>query len=166
MKQFSLAPPVILFIAFLLAGCNAEADQVMSLKDKPSSGIVTIDRNDIAIGVVEMSEGKMNTSYKFRNVGGEPVVLLEGASSCMCTEGVVKSSDGTMSPRIKMPGHGPVARIFQVLDPGEEAELIVTFDPNAHGPQGVGPFMREITITTNSTETPKVTFRLRGNVVP
>ena len=84
----------------------------------------------------------------------------------MCTEAVIKGSGNITSPRIKMPGHGPIAQINQVLEPNEKAQLIATFDPLAHGPNGTGPIMRVIIIKTNSVKTPEVKFIFQGNVIP
>jgi len=160
--------PIIVFSSLLfLAGCSTSADinRVQELKGKTSNGVVSIDNNFVDAGTIKMSEGKVDIPFTFRNTGSEPVVLLDGATSCMCTEAVVKGSDGTLSPRIKMPGHGPIASVFQILDPGEEAELIATFDPNAHGPQAVGPIVRDVVIKTNSSKTPEIRFEFKGNVV-
>ena len=151
----------------LLAGCgNSETGRVKELMDKQSSGVIRAEQSSVDLGTIRMSEGKVDIPYTFRNDGDEPVVLLEGTTSCMCTEAVVKSNDGAVSPRIKMPGHGPTARIYQVMDPGEEAEPLATYDPNAHGPKGTGPIMRDVILRTTSTMTPKVIFRFSGNVVP
>ena len=112
-----------------------------------------------------MSKGYTDISFTFRNDGTEPIALLDGETSCMCTTAVVKGEIGT-SQRILMRGHGPAARVNQVLDPGEEAELIATYDPNAHGPQGTGPISRDIMLRTNSVRTPTVRFKFFGTVVP
>jgi len=150
----------------ILAGCSkSEASQAASMRNTGSNGYVTILQNNVEVGTIEMRKGKMDVPFTFRNDGNEPVALLEGMTSCMCTTAAVKGNAGT-SQRITMRGHGPTARVNQVLEPGEEAELIATFDPNAHGPQGTGPIMRDVTLTTNATRTPKVTFRFSGTVVP
>lgn len=150
----------------ILAGCSkSEASQAASMRDTSSNGYVTILQNNVEIGTIEMRKGMIDVPFTFRNDGDEAVALLEGETSCMCTTAVVKSEAGT-SQRITMRGHGVIARVNQVLDPGEEARLIATFDPNAHGPQGTGPIMRDVTLATNSTRTPKVTFRFSGTVVP
>ena len=150
----------------ILAGCSkSETSQAASMRNTRSNGHIAVDGNNIDIGTIEMSKGMTDVKFTFRNDGEEPVALLEGETSCMCTTAVVKGNTGT-SQRIAMRGHGPTARVYQVLDPGEEAELIATFDPNAHGPKGTGPIMRDVTLTTNAMRTPKVTFRFSGTVVP
>ncbi|MHB1006018.1 MAG: hypothetical protein ACYC3S_10295 [Chloroflexota bacterium] len=49
------------------------------------------------------------------------------------------------------------------LEPDQPATLEVTIDPAAHGPQGVGPFLRGITITTNDGK--EYDFEMKGTIV-
>lgn len=150
----------------LLAGCNNnEASQATSMRDTQSNGYITVVENNINVGTIEMSKGNIDIPYTFRNDGDEPVALFEGETSCMCTTAHVKGNGGT-SPRIIMRGHGATASVNQVLEPGEEATLIATYDPNAHGPSGTGPVSRDVYIKTNSSRTPTVQFRFLGNVIP
>lgn len=156
----------LLFSAFLiLTGCNSESQRASELKNEKSSGFITVQKNNIDLGTILMSDGNVDIPFSFKNGGEEPVVLLQGETSCMCTTARVESDAG-ISGRIVMRGHGPTERINHVLDPDEEATLVATFDPNAHGPKGTGPVMRDVTLTTNSMRTPTVRFRFRGNVVP
>jgi len=73
----------------------------------------------------------------------------------------LKTSSQT-SPKFKM--HEKSSYVFEV-NPGETAELIVEFDPAFHGPSGVGPITRTITMNTNDTKNSTLTFNLTGNVV-
>lgn len=152
---------LVLPLLFLLAGCGdtEEANQTKS----QSLGFIDIEINNLDLGEIKMSEGKVDTIFTFYNGGKEPVVLLSGETSCMCTEAVVQSADGNLSPRLTM--HSTSASINQVLEPGEKAELIATFDPNAHGPTATGPISRDIFLETNSTRTPTVRFSFRGEVI-
>ena len=152
-------------ILIILTGCNVETQRAKDLRSGQSNGFITIDDNIINLDTIRMSDGNVDIPFTFKNAGDEPLVLLNGETSCMCTTARVESDAGT-SALIVMRGHGPTARIYHVIDPEEEAKLIATFDPNAHGPKGTGPIMRDITITTNSKRTPEVKFRFRGNVIP
>ena len=167
MKSFKKLLFVLPFL-FLLTGCsnNPEAEQAKSLKDVASTGFVTIDSNNIDLKEIPIRGGKVDVYYTFRNAGDEPVVLMEGTTTCMCTEAVIKGNNDITSPRIVMPGHGAIAQINQVLEPNEEAQLIATYDPLAHGPNGTGSIMREIIIKTNSVKTPEIKFIFQGNVIP
>ncbi len=170
MKSLPIIGTTVLLSSALLflAGCssNPEATEAAKMRNNKSSGYIVIDQNNIDMKTIRMSEGRIDIPFSFRNRGNESLAILEGQTSCMCTVAIVKSSDNITSPRITMAGHGQIARINQVLEPGEEAQLIATFDPNAHGPNGTGPIMRDVTLNTNSIRTPTVTFRFNGTIVP
>jgi len=106
-------------LALALAGCNgsSEAVEASKMSTQRSDGYVVIDRNNREIGTVRMSDGKIDVPFSFQNGGDEALALLEGSTSCMCTEAVVRSADGIVSPRLVMKGHSPVtARVNQVLE--------------------------------------------------
>ncbi|MBI5755194.1 DUF1573 domain-containing protein [Candidatus Peregrinibacteria bacterium] len=175
-KKFFLPFLVVVPFIFLFSGCadNSEANLATELKDKPSTGVITIDTNNIDLGDIPIQGGKVDVEFPFKNTGSDSIALLEGVTSCMCTTAVVKGADGTTSPTLIMPMSGPghgdhggagPTKIYQVLNPGESATVIATFDPLAHGPDAVGPITREVVIYTNSTETPEVKFKFSGNVI-
>jgi hypothetical protein len=59
--------------------------------------------------------------------------------------------------------NAPVPAVWFRVAPDQPAVVEVTIDPAAHGPQGVGPFQRGITLTTADG---KVTeFVLKGTIV-
>jgi len=60
--------------------------------------------------------------------------------------------------------HEKSSSVFEVK-PGETAELLVEFDPAFHGPSGVGPITRTITMNTNDVKNPVLSFNLTANVV-
>ncbi|HXH11015.1 MAG TPA: hypothetical protein VNP04_14775 [Alphaproteobacteria bacterium] len=53
----------------------------------------------------------------------------------------------------------------ETLNPGEEATLEVWFDPDYHGPEGVGVQQKAIRITAGSIWEPLVEMRLTATVV-
>ncbi|PIR53037.1 hypothetical protein COU76_03215 [Candidatus Peregrinibacteria bacterium CG10_big_fil_rev_8_21_14_0_10_49_10] len=163
----AVAFPLFLAASFtILSGCNDnEASQAASMRNIKSNGYITVTQNNINVGTIEMSKGTIDIPFLFRNDGNEPLALLEGETSCMCTTASIKSKAGR-SQRMTMRGHGVIARMYHVLDPGEEATLIATFDPNAHGPSGTGQISRDVIVQTNSSRTPSMQFRFMGNVVP
>jgi len=96
---FILLGSAVLF----LAGCQSSAPS-------NSAGSIAIAQNDIELGIIEMSKGTVDIPFTFRNDGTEPVILLEGETSCMCTTAYVKKGTET-SPRLAMRGHEAVANI-------------------------------------------------------
>lgn len=160
---------LIIPIALVLTGCisksNPDASRAAELKNTESSGQIEVINNDIDLGDIVITGGKVDANFTFKNTGEEPVVVKAGSTSCMCTTAVIRKSDGTESARMKMAGHGPAPVFAMLINPGEEVELIATFDPMAHGPDAIGPITRALVIYTTSTETPQVEFNFQGNVV-
>ncbi|HBF66900.1 MAG TPA: hypothetical protein DDW36_00550 [Candidatus Magasanikbacteria bacterium] len=134
--------------------------------NKVESSLVNSASDTNELGDIPIGGGFVDTEFRFKNAGSEPVAIVYGETSCMCTKAVVKRSNGEMSPRIVMPGHGGVnERMNMTIEPGEEAMLVATFDPLAHGPSALGPIRREIVLQTNSKNTPELRFLFNGNVI-
>jgi hypothetical protein len=53
----------------------------------------------------------------------------------------------------------------ETLNPGEEATLLVSFDPNYHGPEGLGVQQKAIRITAGNIREPLAEMRLRATIV-
>ena len=79
----------------------------------------------------------------------------------MCTTAQLRTS-GETSKKFGM--HEKTANVFEV-QPGETAEVVVEFDPLFHGPSGVGPINRTVTMNTNDSSQPQLSFQLAANVV-
>lgn len=174
MKKILFVISLSLVILVLAACGNPESKEARKLKDNPSEGFISISDNNPDLGTISMRKGDVVIDFTLINEGSEPVVLIEGETSCMCTEAVVKgrarNSEGreetVSSPTIFMAGKNGIRStlIYQILEPGEAATLTVTFDPAAHGTTGVGPFMRGVLVQTNSRKTPELEFSFQGNV--
>jgi hypothetical protein len=63
----------------------------------------------------------------------------------MCTEAVLVQG-GERSGPFGMPGHGSTPAIDRVVQPGSEVTVEAIFDPNAHGPAGIGRANRVISV--------------------
>lgn len=122
----------------------------------PSSEL-TFDKVFHDFGAISMANGKIAQTFLLTNTGSQPVRLTDIRTSCMCTEAVIDNEHFSM--------HGPFASNIEI-EPGKPKEVKVVFDPNAHGPGGVGQITREIYLKTNSTATPELSLRVIGNVTP
>ena len=156
---------LLLPLLFLLSACSGNPESIDNMTNIDSNGYISIEKNNIDLNDIPILGGKVNIDYTFTNKGTEPVALFQGTTSCMCTEAVVESSQGVKSPRITMAGHGAIAKINQVLKPGETSTLIAVYDPMAHGPGGIGVIKRDVFIKTNSIKTPEIRFSFQGTVV-
>lgn len=112
-------------------------------------------------GEIDINAGIVSKSFAIENTGSTPLKLYEVETSCMCTTAQLKTG-GQSSRKFGM--HDNSSTIFEV-PAGETAELIVEFDPLYHGPSGVGPISRTVTVSTNDSQNPTLTFQLSAMVV-
>jgi len=52
------------------------------------------------------------------------------------------------------------------IGPGESGSLQVTFDSGAHGPEELGPVLKQVFIASNDPDSPEVEFRLIADILP
>lgn len=114
-------------------------------------------------GSISMKNGVVNNTFQIRNDSAEPITIEKIYTSCMCTAAYFVKPDGSKIGPFGMPGHGGNTSMpghgsgeaGEVLNPGETREIYVEFDPNAHGPAGVGRIARDI-VVENSAGAPLV----------
>lgn len=122
---------------------------------------LAVDSNKYDWGTIDYDGGMATKTFTIKNTSNSVLKLYDVQTSCMCTTAQLKTPQIT-SQKFKM--HEASADIIAV-NPGETAELIVEFDPAFHGPSGVGPVTRIITMSTNDTKNSTLTFNLMGNVI-
>lgn len=101
-------------------------------------------------GTISMANGKVDKMFKVTNPTDKDINIESVVTSCMCTVAYIESANGEKGP-FGMPGHGgPVAKANEIIKAGESREIRVVYDPNAHGPAGIGPVDRFIYLTESS----------------
>lgn len=113
-------------------------------------------------GRVSMSEPPIQHTYEIKNTGQGDLEIKGIQTSCMCTTAVLKTEKKT-SPKFGMHDNSPFWT--QTIAPGETARLEVTFDQAFHGPEGVGPAVREIYFSTNDPAHKQTVVRLLADIV-
>lgn len=111
-------------------------------------------------GTIGINDGKVGKEFEISNSGTGPLKLSNIETSCMCTTAQLILGD-TQSPAFGM--HAKSGYIMEV-PPGGTAKLKVVFDPLFHGPSGVGPISRQVTVTTNDPSSPVLSFMLSAVV--
>lgn len=126
---------------------------------------IIFEHNNFDAGDISMAQGMVTHIYKFKNDGKSPLKLSKIETTCMCTQASIRYK-GSESPKFGMPGHGSVSSLWDGADiaPGDEAELVVVFDPNAHGPDATGSIKRGIILTANDPENKQAEVFFSGNV--
>jgi hypothetical protein len=95
------------------------------------------------IGVV--TNGEIPTiEIPVRNLGTGDLIIEAVTTSCGCTS-------ASITP--------------EVIPAGGTGTLAIRYDSGAHGPDEVGPVMRQIFIASNDPDKPEVEFRLIAEVI-
>lgn len=154
---------IVVFTVLLLGGSTYLLSQTtISPQIETSSNVKveTLERN-YDWGEIKYDGEKATKTFKIKNIGTEELKLNNIKTSCTCTTAQI-SIDGNSSPLFSM--HNKSSWMGEV-QPGEEADLIVIFDQRFHGPSGVGPIERLISVETNDSQNPMLEFNLKGVVV-
>lgn len=126
-------------------------------------GVLEMNERFYDFGTISMAKGKVTRTFRLRNAGATPVTVKRMSTSCMCTSATLVVGDRRRGP-YGMPGHGYIPRIDQEIAGESEATVDVTFDPAAHGPAGVGPIQRVVTIET--VDGPEIKLEIKAVVTP
>ncbi|MBI2454455.1 MAG: DUF1573 domain-containing protein [Parcubacteria group bacterium] len=140
----------------------------------PTAAIVstlTTPENQYDFGTISMANGKVSKIFTITNSSAEPMQIEKIYTSCMCTEAslILGSPSANSGQTLRfgpfgMPGHGLVPKVNQALDAGESAEIEVVFDPNAHGPAGVGAIERIVFVEEKGRQ--PLELKIKAMVTP
>ncbi len=122
-----------------------------------SDGYLAAVRKKYDFGTISMARGKVSYRYPIRNVGTDPLEIRKLYTSCMCTTAALVKN-GKVSDAYGMPGHTPIPSINIPIAPQEQAYVEVVFDPAAHGPAGVGPIERVVTVENSAGQPLELAF--------
>ena len=157
----------LLILALVVAGAagllwwgNASTSGNVEVSDNLASAVVAgEDKYDF--GTISMADGNAEKIFSITNPTNEDIVVKRIVTSCMCTTAYLNTAQGEKGP-FGMPGHGGAgAAISEIIKPGENREIKVVYDPNAHGPAGVGRIERYVDVTESSG----ATLRLQINAM-
>ncbi|HEY4490133.1 MAG TPA: DUF1573 domain-containing protein [Candidatus Paceibacterota bacterium] len=128
-----------------------------------SVNVLTSDKTLHDFGTISMKDGNVKTIFKIKNPTEEILTLNKLYTSCMCTSATLIVGNKTQGP-FGMPGHSAITTFNQTLKPNEEAQVEVVFDPNAHGPAGVGVIERTVILEGKVGKLMAVNIKV--NVIP
>lgn len=124
------------------------SDHRINISEKNNSAkgsISAVNEPFYNFGNISMRNGNVSYFYKIKNSSDSPALISRMYTSCMCTSAALIYKDKKIGP-FGMPGHGFVPKTNEIIAPNDEAEVEVVFDPNAHGPAGVGKISRVVYI--------------------
>jgi len=129
----------------------------------PATGGLQARETAFDFGSISMAAGKVTHRFWFRNESGSEVLIRKIYTSCMCTTATFVKGMKVINS-YGMPGHGPLPAVNESLKPGEAAYIDAVFDPAAHGPAGLGPTQRVVTIESDGSRPLELNFA--ANVRP
>jgi archaellum component FlaG (FlaF/FlaG flagellin family) len=142
---------------YILSATTANTAQVNPVQNAK----VEVDAKTYDWGNIPYSGPDATKTFIIKNTGTDALKLTNIKTSCACTSAQV-TIDGVVSPSFGM--HTTSSWVGEVA-PGKEANLTVIFDQDFHGPTGVGPVERLVSMETNDINNPRLEFSLKGVVV-
>ena len=115
-------------------------------------------------GTIRMENGNVTKEFTVTNPTDKDITVSTVLTSCMCTTAFIVGADYKLKGPFSMPGMGYVPPANETIKPGESRIIRVVYDPNAHGPAGVGQIDRFVTLTDASGGT--LQFEIKALVTP
>lgn len=116
-----------------------------TVENKVTSQLTTVEQQ-YDLGTISMKDGLVDHTFTISNNTDRDVSVVAVATSCMCTEAYLQTGEDEKGP-FGMEGMGYAPPVNEVLKAGERREMRVVYDPNAHGPAGVGDIDRAVYVT-------------------
>jgi len=162
----------IIFVILGIAGLfwwGRVAQRPASANPSPNSNLsvnaLTALETSYDFGKISMAQGLVEKTFEISNSTNQDITVERITTSCMCTSSYISTSEGKEKGPFGMVGHGStVPKANEVIKAGESRQLRVVFDPNAHGPAGVGIINRVVTLEDNTGQ--KLEFEIRAVVTP
>lgn len=145
---------VILLIVFglFIWSYSGKGGTVASVQGAPGSAstsksVLTAPEMFYDFGTISMKNGNVSKEFIVTNPTNSDIIVRTILTSCMCTSAFIVKPNGSMKGPFKMPGMGYVPPADETIKAGESQTIRVVYDPNAHGPAGVGRIDRFVTLT-------------------
>ncbi len=158
---------IIAFTLFLIVGLALwQGSKDGNEQDRSLAQVagVQISPETYDLGNVDINGGLVTKEYEIKNETDQTMKIKKIVTTCMCTE--AKVSVGDKESRffgMEHPGDRNPPLNYEI-PPGGVAKVTTTFDPAAHGPQGIGPFDR-VVILTFSEPAGIINLTFNGTVV-
>lgn len=115
-------------------------------------------------GEISMKNGNVEHTFEVTNPSDKTVTITSVSTSCMCTTAFLLDGEERLGP-FGMPGHGgPSTSVRKNVPPGGTLRISVVYDPNAHGPAGVGTIDRFVYLKDESGRI--LPLEIQANVTP
>ena len=146
---------LLVFVGLFIWGFSGKSGTTASVQGAPgaasnSKSLLTAPKVFYDFGTISMKNGDVNKEFTVTNPTDKDILVSTVLTSCMCTSAFIVEPDGSVKGPFKMPGMGYVPPANELIKAGESRIIRVVYDPNAHGPAGVGRINRFVTLTDAS----------------
>ncbi len=149
---------VVLAVVFVFAGLFAwgyagkggTAASVQNAAQSNEKRLLTASEPFYDFGTISMKNGDVSYDFKVTNLTDKDITVSTLVTSCMCTTALIVEADGSTKGPFSMLGMGYVPPADETIKEGESRTIRVVYDPNAHGPAGVGRIDRFAILTDSS----------------
>lgn len=114
-------------------------------------------------GTISMSKGNVEKIFKVTNPTDKDIFVKTVTTSCMCTSAYIEKGGSEKGP-FKMPSMGYVPPADETIKAGGSMDIKVVYDPNAHGPAGVGVIDRFVYL--DDANGGRTQLEIKANVTP
>lgn len=166
-KTLLLSALFVLVIIGLLAWGNAAKGRtasVQGISSRAQNSVLAAPLVFYDFGTISMKDGNVTKEFTVTNPTAEAVTVETVFTSCMCTTAFLVGPDGVVKGPFRMPGMGYVPPANETIQPGESRIVRVVYNPNAHGPAGVGRIDRFIELTDSAGGS--LQLEIKANVTP
>ncbi|OHA44005.1 MAG: hypothetical protein A3G04_02680 [Candidatus Taylorbacteria bacterium RIFCSPLOWO2_12_FULL_44_9] len=162
-KALIIGVLVVLGILGLMWMGSRNQVEVTSSDDQLIKSFLTAKEVLYDFGTISMKNGNVSHLFRVTNSTDNDITIKTVTTSCMCTKAFIVGANGEKGP-FGMPGMGFVPPANEILKAGGSFDVKAVYDPNAHGPAGVGPIDRFIFLKESSGET--LELEIKAVVVP
>lgn len=147
-KTVIFGAAIVLALAGLMVwGRSSQTSEVPH--DSGPIGSLKVSEQSYDFGTIAMKDGLVNHVFRITNTSGKDIHIKKISTSCMCTNAYLESAKGKKGP-FGMEGMGYLPPADETIPAGESRDITVVYDPNAHGPAGVGTIDRLVYLTDAS----------------
>lgn len=155
-KILFISLPILLLAGIIIFFAKSYTPE----ENHPGAPKMEIPASEYDAGTVSMANGLVKHTYEVKNTGEGDLKIDSIWTSCHCTTARL-IVNGKKSPEFGMDKRST----SQKIAPGQTGQLEVIFDPAFHGPQGTGPAVRVVYLSTNDLQNKKVEVKLLANVI-
>jgi len=150
-----IAVILLIFVGLFIWGYAGKGGTTASVPGAPDSSgasksVLTALETLYDFGTISMKNGNVTKEFSVTNPTDKDITVSTVLTSCMCTKAFIVLPDGSTKGPFGMPGMGSVPTANEIIKAGESRTIRVVYDPNAHGPAGVGQIDRFIMLTDSS----------------